>query len=75
MKFVWNNMYVQRVHGSYFVVFVPVPIETPMVPAHVSIHLIIGRGIGTETCGMGSVIPPDDIGFVLITTSRLSHNQ
>ena len=30
-----------------------------------------GREIGTETCGMGNVFPPDDLGFVLVTTSTV----
>ena len=31
-----------------------------MVPAHLSVPLIAGRGAGTETCGIDSVFPPDD---------------
>ena len=34
---------------------------TPMVPADLSIPLITGRGTGIETCGIGSVLPPDDL--------------
>ena len=34
---------------------------TPMVPAHLSISSITDRGAGTETYGIGSVFPPDDI--------------
>ena len=33
---------------------------TPMVPAHLSNPLNTGRGTGIETCGIGSVFPPDD---------------
>ena len=34
---------------------------TPMVPACFPIPLITGRGTGTETCGIGSVFPHDDL--------------
>ena len=34
---------------------------TLMVPAHLSIPLITGRGTGTVTCWIGGVFPPDDL--------------
>ena len=34
---------------------------TPMVPEHLPIPLITGRRIGTKTCGVGHVFPPDDL--------------
>ena len=40
---------------------------TPMVPAHLSIPLISGRGTVTETCGIGCVVPPDDLWIGLDT--------
>ena len=37
--------------------------------AHLSIPLITGRGTGTETCGIGSVFPPDgSAGLIWIST-------
>ena len=39
----------------------------PMVPAHLSTPLITGLGIGTETCGVGSVFAPDDLWIGLDT--------
>ena len=41
---------------------------TPMVPAHLSIPLITGRGTCTKTCGIGRMFPPDDLWMVLILT-------
>ena len=40
---------------------------TPMVPVHLSISLITGRGTGTVTCGIGSVFPPNDLWIGLDT--------
>ena len=34
-----------------------------MVPAHLSVPLIAGRGIGSETCGVGDGFPSDDPRF------------
>ena len=37
-----------------------------MAPAHFANLLYAGRGIGTETCGMDSVFPSEDLGFVVL---------
>ena len=52
MNWLWSIPYKTVVGGG--------PL-TPMVVAHLSIPLIAGRGTGTETCGIGSVFPADDI--------------
>ena len=44
---------------------------TPMVPAHLSIPLIIGRGTCTKTCGIGRMFPLDDLWMVLILTQTV----
>ena len=43
---------------------------TPMVPAHLSIPLITGRGTGTETCRIGSAFPSDDLWIGLDTCTN-----
>ena len=43
---------------------------TPMLPAHLFIPSITGRGIGTETCGIGSVFSPDDLWTGLYTYKK-----
>ena len=44
-----------------------------MVPAHLSIPLITGRGTGTETCGIDGVFPADDLWISLdVSTDGLT---
>ena len=59
----WNYwLQNQRIpHGKHLISL------TPMVPAHLSIPLITGQGTGTETCGIDSVFPPDDLWIGLDT--------
>ena len=35
----------------------------PTMPGHLFSPLITGRGIGTETCGLGEVVPSEDLWF------------
>ena len=42
----------------------------PMVPAPLSIPLMTGRGTVTETCGIGSVFPSDDLWIGLDTDTN-----
>ena len=35
--------------------------STSMVPAQLSVPFTTGRGIGTETCKMDNVFPPDNL--------------
>ena len=45
--------------------------STFMVPAHLSALLNSSRGIGTQTCRLDNVFPPDDLWFVSDTECEL----